>query len=102
MEKNEKIVFDTDDGEVEFYVLEQTMVSGTNYILVTDDLMSEDGSFLILKEILIKGTEDSTENPDDSDDPEEMVTYGIVEDDGELKAIIKVFDELLDDIDLEV
>ncbi|MBQ9277733.1 MAG: DUF1292 domain-containing protein [Lachnospiraceae bacterium] len=91
MEKNEKLVFETEDGDVDFFVLEQTMIAGTNYILVTDDMESEEGSFLILKEEKIV-------NPDD----EEIATYGVIEDENELKAVVKVFDELLDDIDLEV
>lgn len=91
MEKNEKLVFETEDGDVDFFVLEQTMIAGTNYILVTDDMESEEGSFLILKEKKIV-------NPDD----EEIATYGVIEDENELKAVVKVFDELLDDIDLEV
>ncbi len=91
MEKNEKIVFETEEGDVDFYVLEQTMIAGTNYILVTDDLSSEEGSFLILKEEKITNSQD-----------EEIATYGVIEDENELKAVIKVFDELLEDIDLEV
>lgn len=91
MEKNEKIVFETEEGDVDFYVLEQTMIAGTNYILVTDDISSEEGSFLILKEEIITNSED-----------EEIATYGVIEDENELKAVIKVFDELLEDIDLEV
>ena len=50
MADTEKIVFETEDGVEEFYVLEQTMLGGINYILVTDDMESEEGSFLILKE----------------------------------------------------
>ena len=73
----EKIVFETEDGNVEFFVLEQTMLRGINYILVTDDRNSEEGDFLILKE-----------------------TGG--EGDNELMAVVSVFDELLEDIDLEV
>ncbi len=68
MEKNEKIVFETEEGDVDFYVLEQTMIAGTNYILVTDDLSSEEGSFLILKEEKITNSED-----------EEIATYGVIE-----------------------
>ena len=89
MEKNEKLVFETEEGDIDFYVLEQTMIAGTNYILVTDDLESEEGSFLILKEGKAEGMED-------------IATYGVIEDENELKAVIKVFDELLEDIDLEV
>ena len=78
---SEKITFETEDGDIELYVLEQTTLFGVNYILVTDDEESEDGSFFVLKE-----------EPDSEGD---VVSY-------ELKAVIKIFDELLEDIDLEV
>lgn len=84
----EKITFETEDGTVDFYVLEQTMLGGINYILVTDDVEGEDGSFLVLKE--------------DKSSEEDFVSYQIIEDDNELNAVISVFDELLEDIDLEV
>ena len=87
--KNEKIVFETEDGVEEFYVLEQTMLGGTNYILVTDDVDSEEGSFLILKE-------SSGVSEDD------FASYEILEDENELKSVIAIFDELLEDFDLEV
>ena len=45
-----KIVFESEDGNEEFYVLEQTMLGGINYLLVTDDVDSDEGEFLILKE----------------------------------------------------
>lgn len=83
----ETIVFDTDEGQVEFYILEETKLAGENYILVTDELEGEEGSFLILKE-------------DGSDD--DFVSYSIVEDEKENEALISIFNELLDDIDLEV
>lgn len=86
-DKQASIMFDTDDGQVEFFVLEQTMLGGINYILVTED--SDEGTFLILKE-----------NSDLSDG--ELASYEIVEDDNELEAVIKVFDQLLEDFDLEV
>ena len=86
----EKIKFMSDEfqEEVDFFVLEQTKVNGVNYILVTDDEESEDGSFFVLKE-----------EPDSEGD---VVSYAEVEDENELKAVIKVFDELLEDFDLEV
>lgn len=84
---NNKIVFETEEGKVEFYILEQTMLQGVNYILVTDDMESEEGSFLVLKE---SGSE------------EDFASYDVVEDENELNAVIKIFDELLEDIDLEV
>lgn len=87
-EMSEKITFETEDGDIELYVLEQTTLFGVNYILVTDDEESEDGSFFVLKE-----------EPDNEGD---VVSYAEVEDENELKAVIKIFDELLEDIDLEV
>ena len=85
---DKKITFETEDGDIELYVLEQTTLFGVNYILVTDDEESEDGSFFVLKE-----------EPDSEGD---VVSYAEVEDENELKAVIKIFDELLEDIDLEV
>jgi hypothetical protein len=92
-EKNvySSVSFETEDGDtVEFFVLEQTMLGGVNYLLVTDEPDSEEGSFLILKEI--KG--------DLSED--DYASYEILEDEKELKAVVGVFDELLEDVDLEV
>ncbi len=83
----DKIVFESEDGDEEFYVLEQTMLGGINYLLVTDDAESEEGSFLILKEEQVDG---------------EYVSYDIVEDEKTLNAVIPVFDELIEDFDLEV
>lgn len=86
-EEIETIVFDTEDGPVEFYILEETKLGGENYILVTDEIEGEEGSFLILKE---DGSED------------DFVSYSVVEDDKENEALISIFNELLEDIDLEV
>lgn len=88
---NNAIIFTTDDGEeVTFSVLEQTTLGGVNYLLVTEDTDDEeDGSFLILKE-------------DRADGGDDMVEFSVVEDDGELQAVAKIFNELLDDLDLEV
>ncbi len=83
----EKIVFGTEDGDEEFFIIEQTMLGGVNYILVTDDVDGEDAGFLILKEI----------NEDD-----DYVSYDIIEDESELKSLIAIFNELVDDFDLEV
>ena len=87
MAKQEKITF-TPEGEepVEFYVLEQTRINGVSYILVTD---SEEGDAqcLILRD---------TSPADDTDS-----VYEIVDDDNELGVISKVFEELLEDVDIE-
>ena len=84
----EKIKFMSEDTaeEVDFFVLEQTKISGASYILVTDS-EDEDAECLILKDI------------SKTDDVES--TYVIVEDDTELSVVSKVFEELLEDIDIE-
>ena len=87
--KNEKIVFTTEDNEqIEFYVLEQTRVNGVNYLLIADS-EDEDGeaNALILKE---------------KDTLGEDAVYDIVEDDTELEAISKVFETMMDDIDIAI
>ncbi|MBM6947810.1 DUF1292 domain-containing protein [Mordavella massiliensis] len=82
----EKIKFLADGEEMEFFVLEQTRVNGTSYILVTD---SEEGDAecLILKDRSEREDTDSI--------------YEIVEDDTELAAVSGVFEELLEDIEIE-
>ena len=88
-EKPEKIVFYTDDNEkVEFYVVDQTRINDVNYILVTDSMDDEADAF-IFKEIA-------------SEDGAEDAFYAEVEDDQELKAISRVFAEILEDIDIEM
>ncbi|MGN0394796.1 MAG: DUF1292 domain-containing protein [Coprococcus sp.] len=88
--KDNIIVFETEDGgEAEFSVLEQTTLGGVNYLLVVDEEDEDGGSFLVLKE-----------NRNNSAD--EMAAFDIVEDEKELEAVIKIFNELLEDVDLEV
>ncbi|MGO5051185.1 DUF1292 domain-containing protein [Lachnospiraceae bacterium LCP25S3_G4] len=82
-----KFVFEDTEEVVEFFVLEQTKVSGMNYLLVTDS-EEDDAECLILKD---------TSAVDDKDS-----LYEIVEDDVELMAVSKVFEELLEDIDIEM
>lgn len=75
--------FDTDET-VEFFVLEQTKINGETYILVTDS-EDDDAECLIMKH--------TGSNEQDS-------IYEIVEDDTELDAVSKVFEELLEDVDI--
>lgn len=83
----DKIVFEMEDGTVEeFYVVEETRINGTNYLLVADS-EEEDAECLILKDM--SAAEDSD------------ALYVPVEDDIELDAVMKVFEELLDDITIE-
>ena len=71
-----KFAFGDGNGEDEFFVLEQTKINGATYILVTD---SEE---------------------DDAECLDKM--YEIVEDDTELLAVSKVFEELLEDVSIEM
>lgn len=82
----EKIMF-TPEGQdaVMFYVVEQTMIGGKQYILVTDE-EEGDGEALILKDV---------SSPTDSDG-----IYEIVDDETELKAVASVFENILEDIEL--
>ena len=84
MEKIEFTFNDTDEA-VEFFVLEQTKINGSTYILVTD---SEEGD----AECLILRESGSGEDGD--------CIYEIVEEDTELKAVSGVFEELLENTDI--
>ena len=68
-------------------MLEQTRVSGQNYILVTDS-EDDEAECLILKDTSA------------AEDVESL--YEVVEDDTELSAVLKVFEELLEDVDIEL
>lgn len=83
----EKVKFvDPDTGEeIEFFVVEETQVNGTRYLLVTEE-EEEDCDAYILKEVAAEGEE---------------AVYEMVEDDTELNAIGKLFAELIEDTDIE-
>lgn len=83
----EKIILEAEDGtEAEFYVVEETRLNGISYLLVADSA-DEDGECLILKDLSAAEDEDAL--------------YVPVEDDVELDAVMRVFEELLDDVDIE-
>ena len=83
----EKIVFQFDDaGEVEFFVLEQTRINGSDYILVADS-EDDEAECLILKDM---------SRPEDTE-----ALYEVVEDEVELSAVLKVFEELLEDTTID-
>lgn len=82
-----KFTFEETNEEVEFFVLEQTKINGSSYILVTDS-EEEEAECLILKDTSA------------AEDTESL--YEIVEDDVELAGVLKVFEELLEDIDIEM
>ena len=82
-----KFTFEDTSETVEFFVLEQTKINGAVYILVTDS-EEDDAVCLILKDM------SSAEDADS--------VYEVVEDDTELLAVSKVFEELLEDVDIEM
>lgn len=84
----EKIEFTPELNEepIEFFVVEQTMIAGTTYLLVTDK-EEGDAQALILKDV--------------SKDGDENNTYVIVSEDKELDAVAGVFENMLDDIKIE-
>ena len=82
----EKIIFNSDNGEeIEFFVLEQTKINGNNYLLVTDSNEDEAECFIL---------------EDVSKDDSQEAVYEFVEDNATLEALSKIFEELLDDVDI--
>ena len=82
----EKIVFKLDDNTEEaFFVLEQTKLNGNTYILVTDS-EEDEAECLILKDMSAP------------EDRERL--YEVVEDEVELSAVLKVLEELLEDVEV--
>ena len=82
----EKVIFtDPETNEkIDFFVIEQTQINGTKYLLVAED-ETDDGAAYILEELA----------DDDTD-----IVYSFVEDDDRLEALGKIFAELLDDADV--
>lgn len=86
--EQDKIMFTTEEGEqIPFYIIEQTTLAGNSYLLVTDSEDEEEADAYILREMT---------------DDDNQIIYELVDDDQELSAISKVFEELLDDIDIEL
>ncbi|MCU6763390.1 Protein of uncharacterised function (DUF1292) [uncultured Roseburia sp.] len=83
----EKIMLNApDSGEaIELFVLEQTCINGRNYLLATEEEEADSDAY-ILKEIQTEG---------------EDTVYEFVEDDVELDAISRVFEEMLEDVGIE-
>ena len=84
----ESITFIAPDTEEEItvYVLEETTLNQQKYLLVTEDSEGDTEAY-ILKEIAT----------DDTD-----ATYEMVEDDVEFEAVVKIFQELVEDTDFEM
>ncbi len=85
---DEEIILTSEDGgEIRLYVIEETKIGGINYLLASDS-ETEDGEAYILKD---------TSDSEDSD-----ALYEIVEDEDELVYLSKIFNELLDDEEIEI
>lgn len=83
--KPEKIVFETDDGPSEWYVIDETRINGCNYILVAD-APEGDAECLILKDTAPAESKESV--------------YEEVEDDDELDIVAGMFEEALGDTEI--
>ncbi len=82
----EKIIFHPEGEEpAAFYVLEQTMIAGKTYILVTDT-EEGDGEAMILRDI---------SQPDEKES-----VYVTVTEETELSAVAEVFGNILEDVEL--
>ena len=83
-----KITLVDDEQTLEFYVLEETKLNGSDYLLVTDaEDEEEEADCYILKDMSRGGEADAL--------------YEFVEDEAELEGLMKIFEELLDDVDIE-
>ena len=93
----ERLKFQGEHGEaLDFYVLEQTRLGGVNYLLAADS-EEGDGECVIFKDLSRLGRN----YPElGSEDGEKESLYEIVEDEQELAAVLAVFEELLEDVDI--
>lgn len=83
----EKITFITEENEsLTFFVEEQTRVNGVDYLLVSDSEDDEAQAY-ILKDV--------------SEDTDPEAKYEFVEDDVEFDAVAKLFEQMLEDVDLQ-
>ena len=84
----DKIKFIEDDGEVvEFFVEEQARIGGKTYLIVSDS-QEEEAQAYIMKDV--------------SEETDSEACYEFVEDDLELEAVSSVFQQMLDEIDIEL
>ena len=80
----EKITLEDADGAMTFCVLEQTVLNGKSYILVTEDEEGDAEAFVLR---------------DDSAQADTEALYSFVEDDDELNAVGEIFKKLLEEDD---
>lgn len=69
------------------FIEEQTRIGGVSYLLVSDS-MEDEASAYILKDV--------------SKDTDPEACYEMLEDEDELQAVYKVFEQMLEDVDFEM
>ena len=82
---NRKIVFQTDEGPVEWYVIDETRINGSDYILVAD-APEGDAECMILKDVAPADSKESI--------------YEEIEDDNELEIVAGMFEGTLSDTEI--
>ena len=82
-----RIRLQSDDGNLELEILEETVVNGVNYILVTDAPEGEDGTCYVMKDI-------SAPEDDEAD-------YVFAEGD-EAESVMDVFAKMLEGEDITI
>lgn len=90
----EMIIMNSEEGDsLSFFVIEETKLNGTQYLLVSEQNPeeTEDDEFEEVDSTVLKCV---------SEDGEDAI-YEFVEDDAEWDAVLSVFSELLEDIDIE-
>ena len=96
----EKLEFETEDGKSEFYVIEQTRLNETDYLLVSES-PEEDAEVLIMKEVSggsgVKNGKDESGTGRDKETEEAVSIYELVTDENELTAVFRIFEELMDE-----
>ena len=101
MNEEKMITLETEDGErVDFYVLEETRINGTNYLLVTDsEEDDEEGECYILK--------DQSKAEDAPISIRELFIKNchvgeLQKQHAKMDYLYKIFAELMDDMDVDL
>lgn len=87
MENKIKFTDSQTGEELEFFVIEETRINNTNYLLVTETEDEDEEEAYILKDL--------------SEEGDAEAIYEFVDDDTEIDLVGKIFAELLEDIDIE-
>ena len=84
----EKINLRDDEGnDIELFVLEETNIAVKHYLLLAEDAEGDSDAYIFREEA--------------SDEEDDEATYVPVEDDTEFDAVLKIFEELMDDTDFD-